>query len=112
MKDLKYLAYKLHLSIEELTKITNEDYINSHYQEFRKVKKNVDGTLKLDSKGNPKARIINPSLTTLKKVQKRLNANVLSSVILPSYTYGGIKGKNNVRNTKMHQGNKYFFLTD
>ena len=31
---------------------------------------------------------------------------------MPQYVYGGVQGKNNVRNARFHQGNKYIFTTD
>lgn len=45
-------------------------------------------------------------------MQARLYDFMSKQVEMPQYVYGGVQGKNNVRNARFHQGNKYIFTTD
>ncbi|WP_167618033.1 reverse transcriptase family protein [Maribellus sediminis] len=74
---------------------------------------------KTDEFGQPKykdgvlqTRPINAPVKQLKQIQSGLLHNVLYKIKLPDYFYGGIAGKDAVKNARFHQGNKYFFQTD
>ena len=58
------------------------------------------------------ARIINPPKPELKDLQKRINTYLVNNIPLPYYAFGGVKGKDNIRNARFHKGQKYVFQTD
>lgn len=107
---IKHLCYVLKTSATELEFVIKN--IDKYYYEKTEAKMNKDGTPKLDKEGNPKKRILNPSLKTLKHLQKMLLQNILYKIELPDYVYGATKGRDNVMNGKRHQGNKFIFTTD
>jgi Reverse transcriptase (RNA-dependent DNA polymerase). len=87
--------------------------IDDYYYSFDIEKTDkFTGKAKLSSDGEVAKRQINSSKGKLKEVQKRLYKFMITKVNIPEYVYGGIKGKNNVRNARFHQGNKYIFTTD
>lgn len=93
------------------------DYLLTHledyYYSFEKPKINkITGKTKKNADGKIATRQINSSKGKLKEVQTRLYNFMLKQVEIPQYAYGGVKGKNNVRNARFHQGNKYIFTTD
>lgn len=106
----KHLAYVLKVDLKEIKSILND--IEKYYREKVIVKTDKFGNPKLDSNGNPKKRIINPSLNRLKVIQKRIQKNILLKLHMPDYAYGAVKGRDNVSNAKKHQGKKYKFTTD
>lgn len=86
--------------------------MNAYYYEYEKKKRNKKGKLKYTKFGTPEVRVINPSIRTLKIVQKKI-CNLLNSKIKPAtYAFGSIKGRSCVMNARFHQGNKYIFQTD
>lgn len=106
----KHLAFVLKVDLKEIQSILKD--IDKYYREKIIVKTDKFGKPKLDSKGNPKQRIINPSINRLKVMQKRIQKNILLKLYMPDYAYGAVKGKDNVSNAKRHQGKKYKFTTD
>ena len=106
----KHLAFVLKVDLKEIRSILND--IDKHYREKIIVKTDKFGKPKLDSKGKPKQRIINPSINRLKVIQKRIQKNILLKLHMPNYAYGAVKGRDNVSNAKKHQGKKYKFTTD
>lgn len=110
IKSTKHLAYVLKVDFKEIQSIIKN--IDTHYREKIIIKLDKFGKPKLDKNGNPKQRIINPSLNRLKIIQKRIQKNILLNIELPSYAFGAVKGKDNVDNAKQHQGKKYKFTTD
>lgn len=87
--------------------------IDKFYYSFDIVKINKEtGEPKLDKEGNIKKRKINSSTEELKKIQKRISNYIKSISKLPDYFYGGVKKRDNIKNAKYHQGNKYIFTTD
>lgn len=93
----------------------------AHWRDVREVTENVGNKLveafiadkpKKNSNGEIATRQINSSRGKLKEVQTRLYDFMSKQVKIPQYVYGGIRGKNNVRNARLHQGNKYIFTTD
>lgn len=107
----KHLLYILGINKMALDHLlTNlDDYYYSF--DIEKIDK-LTGKTKLNSNGDVAKRQINSSKGKLKKVQTRLYKFMITKVNIPEYVYGGIKGKNNVRNARFHQGNKYIFTTD
>lgn len=67
----------------------------------------------MKKKGKVKIRVINPSIKTLKVIQKRIN-NLLNEKTPPApYAFGSAKGGGSgVSNARFHQGNKFIFQTD
>lgn len=106
----KHLAFVLKVDLKEIKSILKN--IDNYYREKIIVKIDKFGKPKLDSKGNPKQRIINPSINRLKVIQKRIQKNILLKLDMPDYAYGAVKGRDNVINAKKHQGKKYKFTTD
>ncbi|MCM1301495.1 MAG: reverse transcriptase family protein [Bacteroides cellulosilyticus] len=78
--------------------------MNAYYYEYKKKSRNKKGKLKI--------RIINPSIRTLKVVQKHI-CNLLNTKITSApYAFGSTKRRSGVMNARFHQGNKYIFQTD
>jgi len=107
------LAFALKLQKEELIKIASN--LDSNETIFYKSWDEP----KTDEYGNPKykdgvlqTRPINAPIDKLKSIQSKILIKVLSTIRLPVYFYGGIKGTDAVKNARFHQGNKYFFQTD
>lgn len=88
-------------------------HLEDYYYSFEKPKINkITGKPQKNADGKIATRQINSSKGKLKEVQTRLYNFMLKQVEIPQYAYGGVKGKNNVRNARFHQGNKYIFTTD
>ena len=62
--------------------------------------------------GTVKERLIHPSKGELKNIQKQLHRSILRNIPLSEEIFGGIKGKGNLDNCKIHKGHRYFFQTD
>ena len=107
---VQHLCYLLKSSPEELNTVITT--IDKYYYEKTEIKLNKDGTPKLDGKGKPKTRTLNPSKGILKHLQSMILTHVLQNIPMPDYAYGAMKGKDNVMNAKRHQGKKYIFTTD
>lgn len=88
------------------------DNINEFYSEHTTPKKNKKGNVLCYVDGTPKTRTICPSRGDLKFLQHRLKNRVLNQYVLPKNIHGGVKGRSNITNAKVHQGNKYIFMTD
>lgn len=110
IKSTKHLAYAIKVDFKEIQSIIEN--IDNYYREKIIEKLDKFGKPKLDKSGNPKQRIINPSINRLKVIQKRIQKNILLNIVLPGYAFGAVKGKDNVDNAKQHQGKKYKFTTD
>lgn len=67
------------------------DNLDKHYTPYEIPKK----------EGGKTRSIVIPSLH-LKTLQKRINREIFSHVVYPSYLYGGIDGKDYVKNAKIH----------
>ncbi len=106
---LKHLAYELKVDFSEIETIINN--IDKYYYEKVEIKKDKSGQPKLKN-GIIQKRVLNPSISRLKIIQKRIQRNILAKLEMPEYAYGAIKGKDNVSNAKKHQGKKYIFTTD
>ena len=107
----KHLLYILKVKKERLDYIL--EHLNDFYYSFSKPKiDHITGKVKRNTNGEEEYRIINAPNEELKKIQKRIYKYIITKVDLPSYIYGGVKGKNNIRNARYHQGNKYIFTTD
>jgi len=109
VKSLKHLSFLLKIREKDLHDLL--DNIEEYYYEKVTKKTNADGSIKLKN-GVPDIRVINPSINRLKTIQKRLAKIVLSKIEIPSYAYGGIKGKDNIKNANAHKGKKFNFTTD
>jgi RNA-directed DNA polymerase len=109
-QQLKYLAQLLHCLPSEILYVC--DNIHLFYGKWVEDKMDKKGNVKRYPDTTPKQRIIRPSYSRLKKIQVSINRNIFSKVPMPSNVHGGIKGKSNISNAKVHQGHKYRFCTD
>ena len=112
IRSVNHLAYTLKISKEKLLCLANSDTISKYYREYEILKFHGNGQPKIDKNGIQKRRIINPSTSILKDIQKRINSYILNKIPVPKYIFGGTKGKDNVLNAKQHQGKKFKFITD
>lgn len=110
IKSTKHLSYILKVDFREIQSIIQN--IDNYYREKIIIKLDKFEKPILDKSGNPKQRIINPSINRLKVIQKRIQKEILLKIELPNYAFGAVKGKDNVDNAKQHQGKKYKFTTD
>lgn len=109
---LKHLAYLLKVDPKELQVLIQDNRIGLNYSEQRHIKYKKNGEPQTNKDGLMRERIINPSHGRLKVIQKRLQKNILQKIVLPSYTFGGVKKRDNVMNAELHKGKKYKFITD
>lgn len=107
---MTHLCCVLHTKEEKLCEILSR--IDSYYYEQRHPKFKKNGDRKLNKDGTPRDRIINPSIKELNAIQDRLNKFLASNITPADYSFGAVKKRDNVKNAKIHRGNKYFFQTD
>ena len=95
------------------------DKIDQFYGKIRIIKTDKQGNKRKNKPryvaangGEYWARIINPPKPELKDIQKRINAYLVKNIPLPNYAFGGVKGKDNIRNARFHKGQKFVFQTD
>lgn len=108
-------TYVLHKDEDRVKYIA--EHPNDFYTEFHRYKTDNQGNKKLNK---PKygrfgvywTRVINPPKDELKKIQKHINGYLIYNIEMPAYAFGGIKGKDNIRNARYHKGQKYVFQTD
>ncbi len=87
--------------------------IDNYYHSFTKEKKNARKKQgKLSSDDSNEKRILFNVSKKLKKIQQNLYIFFKNNAELPEYAFGGIQGRNNIKNARYHQGNKYVFTTD
>jgi RNA-directed DNA polymerase len=109
IKTIKHLEAVLKVKIEDIQKII--EHTPQYYYEKKELKYDKQGNVKMKN-GQPQYRIIYPSTGDLKKLQSVIHQKILSKIPLPSNVKGGVKGNDNISNAKIHQGNKYKFVTD
>jgi RNA-directed DNA polymerase len=107
---IKHLAFVLKVTPSEIQQII--DNIDQFYYEKIELKKNKDGSPKLDKFGSQKKRILHPSILKLKIIQQRILKDILVNLPLSDYAYGAVKGRDNVKNGRRHKGNYHVFTTD
>lgn len=94
------------------------DHIKDFYGEFRRFKRDKQGKKRRNKpkyvvkNGEYWSRVINPPKQDLKVIQKRINAYLVENVPFPEFAFGGIKGRDNIQNARVHKGQKYVFQTD
>lgn len=110
IRSINHLCCVICTKETDLKKILSN--IESFYYEQRIPKFKKNGDRKLNKDGTPRDRIINPSTKELKAIQGRLNNFFANNVTQATYSYGGVKKRDNVKNAVAHKGNKYFFQTD
>lgn len=107
----KHLSYILKADLHIINEIIKN--IDNFYISWKKKKINKDtGKVVVTSDGTPKYRQLNSTKQPLKVFQQRIYRYLLNNIMLPDYCYGGVPKKDNVRNARFHQGNKYVFTTD
>lgn len=106
----------LHITIEQLEHIIS--HIEDFYGEYPKYKIDKLGNRRINKPKYRKkfgyywSRTINPPNDELKSIQKRINGYINNHIPMPEYAFGGVKGKDNIQNAKLHKGQKYVFQTD
>ena len=112
-KRVKDLAYKIQVQKEHLTNLCDQLDLDEQkmYSQWEKPKTDSYGNVRIKN-GVVQMRTINAPCDSLKAVQSKLLHKVLYEIPLPKYFFGGVKGKDAVKNARIHQGNKYFFQTD
>ena len=111
IRTLKHLTYTLRTELATINEIIAN--IDSYYISWSKVKTDKDTGLPLtDADGNQRTRQLNSTKIELKRIQKRILTLLMSHVEIPTYAFGGVPKKDNIKNAKYHQGNKYIFTTD
>ena len=111
IRTLKHLTYTLRTELATINDILAD--IDSYYISWSKVKTDKDTGLPLtDADGNHRTRQLNSTKIELKRIQKRILTLLMSHVEIPTYAFGGVPKKDNIKNAKYHQGNKYIFTTD
>jgi len=110
MLDVPKLLKILHITQKELDHLLEN--IDRFYYLISNPKLDKKGIQLIDKNGKPRTRDLYPSLRLLKTVQKRIHVQLLKTIKLPDYAFGGIAKRDNILNAKMHQGNKFFFNTD
>lgn len=109
-------GYVLHKSVERVEDIAGHP--QEFYTEFHRYKTDKYGYKKPNKPqyvakyGEYWTRVINPPKEELKEIQKCINNYLVDNVSMPTYAFGGIKGKDNIRNARYHKGQKYVFQTD
>ena len=108
-------SFLLHKDVERVDFIVN--HIEQFYSEFLRYKTDKLGNKrrnkpKYSQFGEFWSRTINPPKEELKEIQKRINSYLFENVQMPSYAFGGIKRKDNIRNARFHKGQKFVFQTD
>jgi RNA-directed DNA polymerase len=102
-------SYKIGVPEKLIVEITRD--IEGYYKEWKRPKKHSDETIKIKN-GVAQYRIINPSRSDLKWIQKRICDRILSKFIYPINIQGGLKKRDNIKNAKLHLGKKYHLCTD
>lgn len=111
IRTLKHLTYTLRTELATINDILAD--VDSYYISWSKVKTDKDTGLPLtDADGNQRTRQLNSTKIELKRIQKKILALLMSHVEIPTYAFGGVPKKDNIKNAKYHQGNKYIFTTD
>ena len=111
IRTLKHLTYTLKTELATINDILAD--VDSYYISWSKVKTDKDTGLPLtDADGNQRTRQLNSTKIELKRIQKRILTLLMSHVEIPPYAFGGVPKKDNIKNAKYHQGNKYIFTTD
>ena len=108
-------SFLLHKDEERVDFIVN--HIEQFYSEFLRYKTDKLGNKrrnkpKYSQFGEFWTRTINPPKDELKEIQKRINGYLVENLQMPSYAFGGIKRKDNIRNARFHKGQKFIFQTD
>ena len=107
----KHLLYILKVEKAHLKYIL--EHLQDFYYPFKKPKiDKATGKIKRNANGEEEFRTINAPNKELKSIQEQIYRYMLTKADLPDYIYGGVKGRNNIRNARFHQGNKYIFTTD
>lgn len=94
------------------------EHIDQFYDEFKRFKTDKQGNKRKNKPqyvakyGEYWSRIINPPKERLKIIQKRINEYLVENIQMPNYAFGGVKGKDNIKNARIHKGQKYVFQTD
>lgn len=110
MISIEILCKLLHTNQEQIDQIIRNLINYYKLKEFPKF--NANGTPSLDKNGKQRVREIYPSYGNLKRIQKNILLIFLKKMKLPDYAFGGVNNKDNIKNAKYHQGNKYFLNTD
>lgn len=84
---------------------------SNYYYSYGKIETDKKNNV-IYRNGKPKVRTINASKGRLKSLQKLINERILKNIPLPSVVNGGVRGRSNVTNARVHLGKRYKFKTD
>ena len=110
---IKDFAFALKVPSNELGSLFNsilEDE-SAFYKQWDEVKKDKSGNPKIKD-GVIQTRPINAPVEKLKLIQSKILRLLSANFPLPEYFFGGVKGRDAVKNGRFHQGNKFFFQAD
>lgn len=111
MLDVPKLLRLLNISNTQLKYLLT--HMDDYYYCISHPKLNKKTGLQLiDKAGKPRTRDIYPAVRLLKDTQIRIHKILLKTIKLPDYAFGGVKKRDNILNAKIHQGSRYFFVTD
>lgn len=97
IRSLKHLSLRLGFPLDELNKIAANAEKLYYFEEQEKK----NGGIRIISKPKP----------ILKKIQSKIH-KLLQEIIPPECAHGGIKGRSNVTNAKVHCDNKWLLQLD
>ena len=101
MLDVPKLLRILNISQKELDHLL--DNIDSFYYLISNPKLDKKGIQLIDKNGKPRTRDLYPSLRLMKSVQKRIHVQLLKTIKLPNYAFGGIAKRDNILNAKKYK---------
>jgi len=108
-QSVERFCYKIGVPRKLIEGITGD--IEDYYKEWKRPKTHNDGSQKIKN-GVVQYRVINPSKSDLKWIQKRICNRILSKFVYPINIQGGLKKRDNIQNAKLHLGKKYHLCTD
>lgn len=111
-----FCKYVLGKDLERVRHIASSPI--DYYDQFKRAKKDNNGNKRLNKPqyierfGVFWTRTINPPKEELKQIQKSINKYLVNNISMPPYAFGGVKGRDNILNARVHKGKKYVFQTD
>lgn len=114
-KDLSFskVPSQFYLKIGVRKELVEEvlENLDRYYTPYVKKKTLKDHTQKV-KRGIPQVREIDPSVSDLKWIQKRIAKRIFSKFEFPINIQGGLQKKDNIKNAKLHLGKKFHLCSD
>lgn len=109
-QQLKYLASLLHVDTRQIQYAINN--AENLYKEWDQPKRDKKTKKEIIKDGIVVARRLREAQEPLKKIQSNICRYILADYPLLGCVHGSAKKRSNITNAKVHQGNKYVFVTD